>query len=96
MVVLRDFVGDFSSLFLLSQFCVVASTMEGVMFKYYVMTVDDMAFTGDSLSECRAKAAGRGYDKDPFQFWGIPQGCWCRWVGSGWQWDFEEPQLLHV
>jgi len=78
--------------------------MEGVMFKYYVMTVDDMAFTGDSLSECRAKAAGRGYDKDPFQFWGIPQGCWCRWVGSGWQWDFErpdqhfdvEPQLLPV
>ena len=91
-------VGGFSSMFLLSQFFVgmMASTMEGVMFKYYVMTVDDMAFTGDSLSECRAKAAGRGYDKDPFQFWGIPQGCWCRWVGSGWQWDFVEPQLLPV
>jgi hypothetical protein len=78
--------------------------------KTYALTSDSMGgyvVYGSSLAECKIKLTSKlsrqGFTKydvkeiqKSAQFWGIPRDCYCSWVGDGWQWDFEEPQLLPV
>lgn len=69
-----------------------------MMMKRWAVTSGGNCAFGQSLPECIRKLNRMGVDivdvNFEFQFWGIPEACYCVWAGDGWSWDFEGPVLI--